>query len=90
MQRIEAIVSGRVQGVSFRVFTVQVASSLGLKGFVRNTNGDCVEVVAEGKKEPLEKLLAELQKGPPLSRVDKVDVVWKQSTNEFGKFQISY
>ena len=47
MKRVQIVVSGRVQGVSFRAYAVQEARALGLTGYVRNlANGD-VEIVAD-------------------------------------------
>ncbi|MAG17855.1 MAG: acylphosphatase [Candidatus Diapherotrites archaeon] len=90
MERIEVIVSGRVQGVSFRAFALQIALSLGLKGFVRNLANDSVEAVAEGKKEKIEKFLIELQKGPPLCNVENISVTRSKAINEFSDFEIRY
>ncbi|MCR4335035.1 MAG: acylphosphatase [archaeon] len=90
MERIEVIVSGRVQGVSFRAFALQTASSLGLKGFVKNLPNMAVEVVAEGKKEKIKKFLIELQKGPPLCRVENIAINRLKAIGEFSGFEIRY
>ncbi|MFH1391900.1 MAG: acylphosphatase [Candidatus Diapherotrites archaeon] len=90
MERIEILVSGRVQGVSFRAFALQIASSLGLKGFVKNLADGSVEVVAEGKKEKIEKFLTELKKGPPLSHIENIAVNKSKAIKEFSSFEIRY
>ncbi|MCD6434593.1 MAG: acylphosphatase [Candidatus Diapherotrites archaeon] len=90
MKRIEAKVYGIVQGVGFRYFVQRIANNLNLKGFVRNLADGSVEVVAEGSKEKLEELLKEIRVGPPLSRVDSVEVEWKEPLNEFSKFEIRH
>jgi len=66
------VVEGRVQAVGFRVFVEEVATALGLKGYVRNRRDGSVEVHAEGAEEVLERLRAELEKGPSASRVTRV------------------
>ena len=47
-KRVQARVSGRVQGVGFRYYADHVAEQLGLAGTVRNTADGGVEAVAEG------------------------------------------
>ena len=57
MEMLHSRIEGYVQGVGFRYFVLEKAQDLGLTGWVRNcTNGD-VEVLAEGTREQLEKLL---------------------------------
>jgi acylphosphatase len=61
--RMRAIVKGIVQGVGFRYFTVYQAQRIGgITGYVRNLRDGSVEVVAEGEREKLEQLLAQLRK----------------------------
>ncbi len=88
--RLHAYVSGRVQGVFFRDFTQTEAIYLGLTGWVKNLWDGRVEVVAEGEKEDLEKLLEKLKKGPPGARVRDVEVVWGEYTGEFRDFRITW
>lgn len=65
---------GRVQGVWYRAATAERASGLGVKGHARNLADGSVEVLAVGKSEAVEALLAWLQEGPPMARVDEVSV----------------
>ena len=69
-----ALVRGRVQGVWYRAATAERASGLGVKGHARNLADGSVEVLAVGKSEAVEALLAWLQEGPPMARVDEVSV----------------
>ncbi len=66
-------VRGRVQGVGFRWWTRRKASDLGLRGTVRNRPDGTVEVHAAGDLETLEAFASELELGPPMARVEKVD-----------------
>ena len=88
--RTHVFVSGRVQGVFLRDHTQQWASSLNLKGWVRNLGDGRVEVVAEGDKERIETLINKLKEGPPLARVDKVEVKWEPYRGEFTDFRITW
>jgi acylphosphatase len=69
---VHFLIRGRVQGVGFRWFVHREAAELGLRGWVRNTDGGDVEVVAAGDAEALQELREELQKGSRGSRVDAV------------------
>jgi acylphosphatase len=89
-ERIEAIVSGRVQMVMFRDFTQRKASALGLAGCVRNLPDGTVQVIAEGQRGAIEKLVQKLRQGPVLAHVESVQVAWLPPTGEFTKFVISY
>ncbi|MFQ6128158.1 MAG: carbamoyltransferase HypF [Thermoplasmata archaeon] len=76
---------GVVQGVGFRPTVYKVASSLGLKGYVRN-NGSNVEVcLNDGEEEFLNKLEAEL---PPLARIDEVEKVDDPLEEIYDSFEI--
>jgi len=66
------VVTGRVQGVGFRVFTADAALAEGLSGWVRNRPDGCVEVHAEGEAEALRRFEWRLWQGPPHGRVDDV------------------
>ncbi len=87
--RLSAKVYGRVQGVSFRYFVRGEAKRLGLTGYVRNlATGDAVEVQAEGEKSQLNKLLEQLEVGPPTARVDRVEASWADYSGQFEDFTI--
>jgi len=87
MERLEAVVSGRVQGVYFRAHTRREAQRLGLRGYALNRADGRVEVVAEGERAALESLLAWLQRGSPESHVDRVSPAWMPATDEFAVFE---
>ena len=89
-RRLSAIVSGRVQGVNFRWFVRGHAERLGLTGWVRNLQGNRVEVVAEGQEDRLKELVRILQQGPPMASVDDIMVDWEQASGEFRIFSIRY
>jgi acylphosphatase len=86
--RLHAIVEGRVQGVGFRFFVQETATALGLAGWVRNRWDGSVEVLAEGKRERLEKLLSALYRGPRSAFVEQVTPEWQAATGEFSGFYV--
>jgi acylphosphatase len=81
-------ISGRVQGVFFRVSTQREASRLGLTGFVRNESDGSVYLEVEGEQDIIDKLLTWLRKGgPPQGWVNNVDVTAGIIEN-FTRFEI--
>ena len=47
-----------------------------------------VEMVAEGEKRELEKLVSFLRHGPPAATVQHVEVQWTKELSEYGDFEI--
>ena len=90
-QRIESVVKGSVQGVSFRAYTKRKATSLGLTGSVRNLpNGD-VKVIAEGPRTQLILLIKWLKTtGSPASHVTTVNVQWFETLEHYSSFRIAF
>jgi hydrogenase maturation protein HypF len=70
-ERRAIAISGVVQGVGFRPFVYGLASRLDVRGFVRNRLGG-VLIEAEGNSSALDRFTAELERGPPLARIDEV------------------
>jgi acylphosphatase len=87
-RRLHAVVTGHVQGVNFRYFTLMRANELGLTGWVRNLHDRTVEVTAEGSRANLEELLKFLRVGPPAAHVLAVEVEWQTGTGKFSAFTI--
>jgi len=90
MASLQAIVSGRVQGVFFRAYVEELAERLNLTGYVRNRPGGAVEVVAEGEKPKLEKLVEYLRIGPPAAKVMEVNTIWGEFRGGFSSFHVRY
>jgi acylphosphatase len=86
--RTHILVSGRVQGVFFRVETRYKAMKRNVAGWVRNTSGGRVEAIFEGEREDVEKLIEFCKRGPSGARVAKVDVQWEEYSGEFKDFKI--
>ena len=83
-------VQGRVQGVWYRASAVDAARRIGVTGTVRNMPDGTVEVVAEGARARCEALIAWCHEGPPLARVDRIDVQWCPATGRHTAFEARY
>jgi len=71
-RRVHLLISGRVQGVFFRVRCQAQAEGLALSGWVRNLTDGRVEVQAEGPLKATEAFIAWCRQGPAGGRVDEV------------------
>ena len=89
-QRVNIFISGRVQGVFFRQFIQEKAQELGLFGWVKNLADGRVEIIIEGGKEKIDKILTYLKQGPPLSKVESIEVDYQKYQGEFEIFEIVY
>ncbi len=85
---VRIVVTGRVQGVFFRRSAAEQARALELKGWARNLSDGSVEIVGEGKRPNLERLLAWAHHGPPLARVETVRVQWGAYEGKFTGFEV--
>ena len=86
--RVHVLISGRVQGVSFRYFTLQEAQRLDVYGWVRNLWDGRVEAVFEGEQAAVDELLAWCRRGPSAALVDEVQVTAGEPNSEFTNFRI--
>lgn len=87
-RRARVLVSGKVQGVFFRVQTHTKAQELGLTGFVRNLADGRVEAVVEGEENGVQELIAWCRRGPREARVDRIELQWEDFQDEFDEFSI--
>jgi acylphosphatase len=88
-ERLTATIRGRVQGVGYRWWAVDVASELGLVGWVRNADDDrSVDLVAEGDPSALDALEARLASGPSGARVDEVEASRGPAGGGWQRFEI--
>lgn len=83
-RRARVVVSGRVQGVFFRVTCAERARELGLGGSVRNLPDGSVEAVFEGQEDAVDAMVGWCRTGPPLARVDRVEVVPEEPVGDVG------
>lgn len=86
--RASLIVSGRVQGVFYRATAMETAQRLGLTGWVRNLPSGGVEALAEGPRYAVEEFIGWCESGPPMSRVDDVEVRWSEPKGDLSTFKV--
>ena len=89
MERMECIISGRVQGVFFRANTVNASKNFEIKGFVKNLPSGEVQITVEGEKKELENFLNAV-KNFTFTKIDKIETKWKKPLNKFNEFKIEY
>lgn len=83
---MHCFVSGRVQGVCFRMETREQAQLFGITGWVRNLPDGRVEVMASGAETQLKQLHEWLKQGPDMARVTdlKTEEIEYQKFESFG------
>ena len=89
MHQAHLIISGKVHGVFYRASCQKVAQELTLTGWVRNLPRGEVEVLAQGEKEKIEKLIEWCKKGPPSANVSGVKLEWGDIVKELLEFEIT-
>ena len=85
-RRVHLVISGRVQGVGFRMAARDEAMRLGLTGWVGNLPNGSVETVAEGGANKLDRFVAWCRTGPPLARVRDLTVERGDAGGRFDSF----
>ena len=74
VQSKRIVVHGRVQGVGFRYFVRNLGMRLGLTGNVSNLPDSTVEIIVEGSPGLIAEFIREVQKGPSLARVERLEI----------------
>jgi len=86
---LHCIVTGRVQGVSYRNFVQSIAKDLSLTGFVANLPDGSVEVLAQGEFGLLKIFKNHLQTGSSGSHVGTIYDEWNEElSREFESFTV--
>ncbi len=78
-------VSGIVQGVGFRFFAERAAARLNVSGYVKNLFDGRVEVYAIAGQAQLDALRNELQRGPRMASVERVDETDAEILREYAQ-----
>ncbi len=84
--RCHVLIYGQVQGVFFRLATLNEARIRGVMGWVRNLHDGRVEAVFEGERDGVEAMLTFCKQGPRYAIVDKIESRWQQSTRGYVDF----
>jgi len=88
MVRAHVYISGKVQGVGYRLSTQSEAVKLGIKGWVRNVFDGSVEAVFEGEEKAVDQMIQWCHQGPPSAVVRDVQVEY-ETPEGFSEFQVA-
>jgi acylphosphatase len=88
--RLRAVVHGDVQGVGFRYHLFDAARPLGVRGWVRNRPDGSVELVAEGERDQLDRVLEAARQGPLGAIVTGVEVEWGDARGDLTPFRVEH
>jgi acylphosphatase len=83
------LISGHVQGVSYRYFTKTCALELKLTGWVRNLSDGRVESVVQGGEADLTELYNRLKRGPRAAEVSFIEVQVVEAHENMKEFVIA-
>lgn len=85
--RYHVLVSGKIQGVGYRVSVLQAANKFNLNGWVRNLPDGRVEAVFEGNLSNIEQILRWCRQGNSMAVVQNI-VVEQQMPENIQSFEI--
>ena len=88
LRRVKILVSGRVQGVYFRMFAHNKAKQFGIKGHARNLPDGRVEIIAEADPSSIDHFIKWCHKGPITARVDDVEIFELEADEVLTSFEI--
>ncbi|KAL6998204.1 acylphosphatase [Sarracenia purpurea var. burkii] len=71
---VRVVVKGKVQGVFYRNWTVENATELGLKGWVRNRRDGSVEALLSGSADKVQEMEQRCRRGPPDAMVTGLEL----------------
>lgn len=87
MITVHVIITGRVQGVGYRAWTVDAARTLGVHGWVRNRTNGTVEAEFQGDDTRIHQMVEKCHQGPFMARVSNVTASDKKTPDEiFSNF----
>jgi acylphosphatase len=90
MKTYHYTISGRVQGVCFRHYTVREAEKLGISGSVRNLPDGSVEIFAQADEAEISQFESFLHLGPGSAKVERVIKEVVDQVEEYRGFDISW
>ena len=96
LNQVRLYIKGDVTGVGFRAWTKIQAKIIGVNGWVKNVYdrpeiygaSGGVEAVFQGEKVVLDKMLDLTKQGPPVSRVDDIEILYEEPKEIYEKFEI--
>ena len=88
IKQYHLLISGRVQGVSYRMAAWQQAQQLALSGWVSNLADGRVEMIIQGQTDSLEKMIAWAEQGPRFANVSHIEISERTASADFTDFEI--
>lgn len=88
MIRFVATIHGKVQGVHYRVYAQDAATTLGVVGSVCNKPDGTVVVVAEAFPDVLKEFVEYLHEGSLHAQVESVSLDWRNASGTFTDFAV--
>jgi acylphosphatase len=83
-QSVRVRITGRVQGVGYRLWATRTAASLGLRGWVRNRFDGGVEALVTGAPERVDAMIEACWRGPRAAHVSEVTAVPDSDDGSLG------
>ena len=77
-------VTGRVQGVGYRLWATRTAATLGLRGWVRNRSDGSVQALVTGTPEAVAAMIEACRQGPYGARVAAATVADAEDDGSLG------
>jgi acylphosphatase len=77
-------ITGKVQGVGYRLWATRTAADLRLRGWVRNRRDGSVEALVTGRPENVAAMVDAAHKGPPGARVAEVTATPEDEDGSVG------
>jgi len=81
-------VSGRVQGVGYRISLQDEAQRHGVTGWVRNRRDGSVEALLQGTGPAVEAVIAWARRGPPGARVESLADAAAEPNAAHARFEL--
>ncbi len=96
LKQVHLYIKGDVIGVGFRAWTKIQSKIIRVTGWVRNNfenttvfgKSGGVEAMIQGDEEKINEMLGLLRKGPPVSRVDDIEIFWQDAKEIIEGFEI--
>jgi acylphosphatase len=87
IETVHVHVTGKVQGVGYRLSTVRRAHMIGVRGWVRNNEDGSVEAMVQGTPDQVDAMLEWLRQGPPGARVADLTSDVQYLDKRFDRFE---
>lgn len=83
--RATMIVKGNVQSAGYRAKVMKQAQELGLCGVVKNLPDGNVQIICEGEKKTIEKLIELIKMKNIIAEVDSIEPTYDAATGKFNE-----